>query len=171
MARMEIFEWGPLLRLWSEEWLEARAAEDPEEFQDLDEDLVQNRWLGFAPADPARLAALDERVRGLGIEVPLPPSLRAFLETTDGWRHAGGFVYLLAGAEGIGSYGDPHDLQPLYEEYLDEDPPEEEVLLAGDVGPGAPAFPRLGHDRRAARPGRRGRRRRVGGVCPSRVGR
>jgi hypothetical protein len=134
MARMEIFEWGPLLKRWSEEWLEALAANEPEEFQELDEDIVRGRWLGFGPADPARMAALEERVRGLGIKVPLPPSLRSFLETTDGWRHAGGFVYLLAGAEGIASYGDPYDLQPMYEGYLDEDPAEEEVLLAGMWG-------------------------------------
>ncbi|MEU1403173.1 hypothetical protein ABZ471_12555 [Streptomyces sp. NPDC005728] len=60
--------------------------------------------------------------------------MRSFLETTDGWRHAGGFVCLLAGAEHIGPYGDPYDQQSMYEEYLDEDPPAEEVLLAGMRG-------------------------------------
>ncbi|WP_066927574.1 SMI1/KNR4 family protein [Streptomyces sp. NBRC 110611] len=131
---MEIDEWGPLLTRWSAEWLEARTAQGPEEFQEPDEDIVRNRWLGFAPADPVRMAALEERVRGLGIAVPLPPSLRSFLETTDGWRYAGEFVYLLAGAESIAPYGDPYDLQPLYEEDLDEEPDDEEVLLAGMWG-------------------------------------
>ncbi|WP_030542865.1 DUF6461 domain-containing protein [Streptomyces albus] len=127
-------EWGPLLKRWSEEWLEARAAEDPEEFQELDEEIVRNRWLGFAPAGPARMAALEERVRALGIAAPLPPSLCSFLETSDGWRHAGGFVHLLAGAEDIAPYGDPYDLRPMYEENLGEDPAEEEVVLAGMWG-------------------------------------
>ncbi|MER6349167.1 SMI1/KNR4 family protein [Streptomyces sp. NPDC001595] len=131
---MKTFEWGPLLKRWSEEWLEALEAQEPEEFAELDEEIVRNRWLGFAPASPARLAALDERIRGLGIEVPLPPSLRSFLATTDGWRHAGGFVYLLAGAEGIAPYGDPYDLQSIYEEHLAEDPTEEEALRAGMWG-------------------------------------
>ncbi|MEU6669127.1 SMI1/KNR4 family protein [Streptomyces sp. NPDC046727] len=127
-------EWGPLLKRWSEEWLQALAAKEPEEFEELDEDVVRERWLGFAPADPTRIAALEERIRGLGIEVPLPPSLRSFLETTDGWRHAGGFVYLLAGAERIESYGDPYELQKLYEENLHENPAEEETLRAGMWG-------------------------------------
>ncbi|MFJ9850259.1 SMI1/KNR4 family protein [Streptomyces sp. NPDC101150] len=131
---MEIFGWGPLLKRWSEEWLEALAAAEPGEFQELDEDMVRDRWLGFARADPARIAALEERLQALGIGVPLPPSLRSFLETTDGWRHAGGFVYLLAGAEDIGPYGDPYDLQPMYEEHLDGAATEQEVLLAGMWG-------------------------------------
>lgn len=134
MARMEIFEWGPLLKRWSEEWLEGLAAEEPEEFEELDEEIVRGRWLGFGPADPAAMAALEERVRGLGTAVPLPPSLRSFLETTDGWRHAGGFVYLLAGADRIAPYGDPYGRQAMYEEYLDQDPTEEEVLRAGMWG-------------------------------------
>ncbi|MFD7439615.1 SMI1/KNR4 family protein [Streptomyces sp. NPDC059861] len=131
---MKIFEWGPLLERWSEEWLEALAAEEPEEFEELEEDIVRERWLGFAPAGPSGITALEERVRRLGIAAPLPPSLRAFLETTNGWRHAGGFVYLLAGAESIDSYGDPYDLQRLHEENLDADPSAEEVRLAGMWG-------------------------------------
>ncbi|WP_406337317.1 hypothetical protein [Streptomyces sp. NBC_00649] len=63
---MEIFEWGPLLRRWSEEWLEGLAAEEPEEFEELDEEIVRGRWLGFGPADPARMTALEERVRARG---------------------------------------------------------------------------------------------------------
>lgn len=134
MACMEIFEWGPLLRRWSEEWLDALAASEPEEFDELDEDIARERWLGFAPADPARLADLEERVRGLGIEVPLPPSLRSFLETTDGWRFAGGFVYLLAGAEDITPYGDPYDLQKMYEKHQDEHATEQQLLETGMWG-------------------------------------
>ncbi|MEV7194191.1 SMI1/KNR4 family protein [Streptomyces sp. NPDC093510] len=131
---MEIFEWGPLLKRWSEEWLDALAASEPEEFEELDEDILRERWLGFGPVDPVQMAALEERVRGLGITVPLPPSLRSFLETTDGWRFAGGSVYLLAGAEGIRPYGDPYELGKMYEEHQGENPTEEEVLQAGMWG-------------------------------------
>ncbi|MEU6990085.1 SMI1/KNR4 family protein [Streptomyces sp. NPDC046465] len=131
---MEIFEWGPLLRRWSEEWLDGQAAEDPEEFEELDQDMVRDRWLGFAPATPAQIGALEERIQGLGIEIPLPPSLRSFLETSDGWRHAGGFVYLLAGTETIAPYGDPYGLRRLYEQNLGDDSAESEVLQAGMWG-------------------------------------
>ncbi|MFJ2770962.1 SMI1/KNR4 family protein [Streptomyces sp. NPDC087300] len=128
---MTIFEWGPLLKRWSEEWLEALAAEDPEEFDELDEDMVRDRWLGFAPADPADIAALEERLGQEGTPEPLPPSLRSFLQTSDGWRHAGGFVYLLAGAGDIGRYGDPYDFGRSYEAALGAEPTEEEVRRAG----------------------------------------
>ncbi|MET8684911.1 SMI1/KNR4 family protein [Streptomyces sp. NPDC004732] len=131
---MEIFEWGPLLRRWSEEWLDALAASEPEEFEELDEDVLRDRWLGFGPAGPARIAALEERLRGLGVEAPLPPSLRSFLETTDGWRYAGGSVELLAGADGIASYGDPYGLQDVFEGNLGDNPAEREVLQAGMWG-------------------------------------
>ncbi|MFD0395789.1 hypothetical protein ACFQ3Z_42030 [Streptomyces nogalater] len=130
MARMGNDEWGPLLKRWSEEWLEALAAQEPEEYEELDEDIVRDRWLGFAPA-PDRITALEERVSALGIQAPLPPSLRSFLETTDGWRNAGDFVYLLAGADGIRPYGDPYGLRPIYEGSLGEHPAEREILLAG----------------------------------------
>ncbi|MFE0176003.1 SMI1/KNR4 family protein [Streptomyces sp. NPDC059002] len=128
---MEIFEWGPLLKRWSEEWLDA---EDPEEFEELDEEMVRSRWLGFAPAGQGRIVALEERIRRLGVTAPLPPSLRSFLEATDGWRHAGGFVYVLAGAQDIGPYGDPYDLKRLYEEDLAENSSDEDVRRAGMWG-------------------------------------
>ncbi|MFD6956067.1 SMI1/KNR4 family protein [Streptomyces venezuelae] len=131
---MEIFEWGPWLGRWSGEWLDALAASEPEEFEELDADVVRNRWLGFGPAGPERMAALEERVRGWGIEAPLPPSLRSFLEVTDGWRYAGGSVYLLAGAEDIVPYGDPSDLQKVYEQNLGENAGEHEVRQAGMWG-------------------------------------
>ncbi|MFK4071720.1 SMI1/KNR4 family protein [Streptomyces sp. NPDC029674] len=131
---MEIFEWGPLLKRWSEECLVALAAGEAEEFEELDEDILQERWLGFGPADPVRIADLEERVRGLGITVPLPPSLRSFLETTDGWRFLSGSVHLLAGAEGISRYGDPYELRKMYERHYGETATEQQVLEAGMWG-------------------------------------
>ncbi|MEV0532912.1 SMI1/KNR4 family protein [Kitasatospora sp. NPDC050463] len=89
----ETFEWRPFLTRWSEEWAGARddsAASRPE-----DEAARRAGWLGFEPATAERLAAAERR---LGRR--LPPSYRAFLEVTDGWRHAGGSVYRLAGTEG-----------------------------------------------------------------------
>ncbi|MFJ2773897.1 SMI1/KNR4 family protein [Streptomyces sp. NPDC087300] len=128
---MDNVAWGPFLKRWSEEWVEAGTAEG---FAEADEESVRERWLGFGPADPARLADLEGRLAEWGIAAPLPPSLRAFLRTTDGWRHAGGFVQLLAGAAGIEPYGDPFDLRDVYEEELTEDSAAEEVLLAGMWG-------------------------------------
>ncbi|MER7350890.1 SMI1/KNR4 family protein [Streptomyces aurantiacus] len=114
------FGWREFLTRWSEEWAGAR---DPgEEGLDGDEEALRARWLGFAPATPERIAALEER---LGRR--LPPSYRSFLEVTDGWRHAGGFVYLLGGTEHVRWHRDEAGLGEMFREYLDEDASPEEI--------------------------------------------
>lgn len=86
---MKIHEWEAFLRTWSAERDAARRAEDPA--------LPPLGWLGFDPAPPERIAALEAR-----LGAALPPSYRSFLEVTDGWRWAGEFVELLASAAGVG---------------------------------------------------------------------
>ncbi|MER5786589.1 SMI1/KNR4 family protein [Streptomyces mobaraensis] len=86
---MDREQWRPFLKRWSEEWI---AGHDPEQDGPLDEAVVRDGWLGFAPASEADVAAAEAR---LGRR--LPPSLREFLLVTDGWRDAGPFVYRLAG--------------------------------------------------------------------------
>jgi hypothetical protein len=53
----------------------------------LDDRQLAARWLGYAPASEADLAATEER---LGVR--LPPSLRGFLLTTDGWSRPADWV-------------------------------------------------------------------------------
>lgn len=86
---MKIHEWEPFLRTWSAERDAARRAEESSQ--------PPLGWLGFDPATPEGIAALEGR-----LGAPLPPSYRAFLEVTDGWRWAGEFVELLAPAAGVG---------------------------------------------------------------------
>jgi hypothetical protein len=76
------------LEQWSREWV---VAHDPQRDRPMD-DQVRGGWLGFAPASPADIAAAEQRLGR-----PLPPSLRSFLLITDGWKHAGNFIYRLAG--------------------------------------------------------------------------
>lgn len=82
-------EWAPFLERWSGEWVDGH---DPESDAPLAPEVAKDRWLGFAPAAEADIAAAEAR---LGRR--LPPSLREFLQVTDGWRDAGCFVYRLAG--------------------------------------------------------------------------
>lgn len=91
---MDREEWRPFLKRWSEEWI---SAHDPDRDGSLDPDVVRGGWLGFAPAASADVAALERR-----LALTLPPSLRAFLEVTDGWRDAGLFIYRLGGTSEIG---------------------------------------------------------------------
>ncbi len=93
--------WRPFLERWSREWI---GAHDPGRDRPLDPAVVRDGWLGFAPADPAAVAAAEDR---LGRR--LPPSLREFLLVTDGWRDAGSFVYRLAGAADLAWLKDTDD--------------------------------------------------------------
>ncbi|WP_371656293.1 MULTISPECIES: SMI1/KNR4 family protein [unclassified Streptomyces] len=121
---MRRYEWRPFLERWSAEW--ADVYDEDLDARDGDRDAHAARWLGFEPADEERLAALERRTGH-----PLPPSLRSFLQVTDGWRYAGHFVYLLAGTEHIDWCGDPHGLGEIWLEDLDEDADDEEVREAG----------------------------------------
>ncbi|MFJ1806773.1 MULTISPECIES: SMI1/KNR4 family protein [unclassified Streptomyces] len=117
----ESFNWHDLLGRWQEEWV-PRADED--EGGDGGRKVVS---LGRAGADEAAIVAAEER---LGRR--LPPSYREFLAVSDGWnvdQMAG--VYQLGGVADIDWFQDPHDMPPLYEEALDDNPREEDVLLAG----------------------------------------
>ncbi|WP_405529838.1 SMI1/KNR4 family protein [Streptomyces canus] len=117
------FDWRSFLARWSEEWADAAGSED---LSEADEEARRERWLGFAPASQERIAALEER-----LVHRLPPSYRAFLEVSDGWRHAGGFVWLLGGTEQARWHEDAIGMAEVYREDLDENPAEEQVLLAG----------------------------------------
>ncbi|MFD3454106.1 SMI1/KNR4 family protein [Streptomyces sp. NPDC058691] len=119
-----IFDWRSFLVRWSEEWSDAQ---EPDGSLSEDDALaVRDRWLGFAPADTERIALAEER---LGRR--LPPSYRAFLEVSDGWRHAGGFVWLLAGTEAARWHQDTAGLTEIWREAYGPDPSPEAVMETG----------------------------------------
>jgi hypothetical protein len=105
--------WRPFLKRWSEEWI---ASQEPGEDEPLDEAVVRDGWLGFAPASAAEIETAEARLGR-----PLPPSLREFLLVSNGWRDAGEFIYRMAGTAELGwlrdlddglwldSYGDAYD--------------------------------------------------------------
>src|SRR5579885_3172062 len=70
---LTVEEWRPFLEKWSAEWLST-----DEEFP---ESVRRRAWLGADAATPKQIARLERR---LGFA--LPPSYRAFLLTTNGWR-------------------------------------------------------------------------------------
>ncbi|MER8004170.1 SMI1/KNR4 family protein [Streptomyces sp. NPDC094149] len=119
-------DWRSFLRRWSEEWADAQDPETPEGIHAPDEEPRRTRWLGFPPASEERIKALEER---LGLR--LPPSYRTFLAVSDGWRHAGDFVWLLAGSDRIRPHEDAAGLSAYFPGELDDDPTREETLLAG----------------------------------------
>ncbi|MGW4874007.1 SMI1/KNR4 family protein [Streptomyces chartreusis] len=119
MTDTTAFDWRSFLVRWSGEW--ADSLPDDEAQSEDDEAARQARWLGFPAASEERITAMEER---LGRR--MPPSYREFLKASDGWRHAGGFVWLLAGTADARWHDNESGLADLFEEYLDEDAGPEE---------------------------------------------
>ncbi|AXE84221.1 SMI1/KNR4 family protein [Streptomyces sp. Go-475] len=119
MTDTTAFDWRSFLLKWSGEWADSLPDDDTRSADD--EAARQARWLGFPPASEERIAAMEER---LGRR--MPPSYREFLKVSDGWRHAGGFVWLLSGTEDARWHDNESGLADLTEEYLDEDAGPEE---------------------------------------------
>ncbi|MGW6712594.1 SMI1/KNR4 family protein [Streptomyces globisporus] len=120
MTEATPFTWEPFLRDWSGEWSDSLSDDGTHARED--ETARRDRWLGFPAAAEDRIAALEER---LGRR--MPPSYREFLAVSDGWRHAGGFITLLAGTGEARWHNDASGLAAMFEEYLDEDPTPEEL--------------------------------------------
>ena len=79
---MTEYNWPEFLRGWSQELLASPAI-----LRTLPAEVRAAGWLGFPGATAAELAAAEAR---LGIT--LPPSYRAFLATSNGWRATGPFI-------------------------------------------------------------------------------
>ncbi|MGW0767080.1 SMI1/KNR4 family protein [Streptomyces sp. NPDC002676] len=119
MTDTTAFDWRSFLLRWSGEW--ADSLPDGDTQGEDDEAARRARWLGFPPASEERIAAMEER-----LDRRMPPSYREFLKVSDGWRHAGGFVWLLAGTEDARWHNDESGLADMFEEFLDEDAGPEE---------------------------------------------
>jgi HEAT repeat protein len=72
-------QWREFLQRWSDDWL---ATDEP-----FPAAVRRSRWLGFKPATEDQTDKLERR---LGYR--LPPSYRAFLLTTNGWRRTAWMV-------------------------------------------------------------------------------
>ncbi|MFE7611545.1 SMI1/KNR4 family protein [Streptomyces celluloflavus] len=114
MTNATPYDWRPFLLRWSDEWSDSLP--DDESRSAEDEAARRDRWLGFLPASEERIAAMEER---LGRR--MPPSYREFLKVSDGWRHAGGFVWLLAGSTDARWHNNESELAEIFEEHLDDD--------------------------------------------------
>ncbi|WP_339127918.1 SMI1/KNR4 family protein [Streptomyces sp. f51] len=119
MSESMAFDWRSFLLRWSEEW--ADSLPEDEVLGEDEQGARQARWLGLPPAPEERIAAMEER---LGRR--MPSSYREFLSVSDGWRHAGGFVWLLAGTRDASWHEDASGLGASFEEYLEEDAGPEE---------------------------------------------
>lgn len=123
-AEDDDFDWRKFLTRWSSEWADAT---DPVKARERGlGEAQERRWLGFAPAEPVAVAALEARSGR-----PLPPSFLAFLEVSDGWRETSSSVWLMARTELTQIHGDPAGLAAIWAE--DADPEDEEALREAKV--------------------------------------
>jgi hypothetical protein len=77
-------QWRPYLREFSDAFFARATGNDR---WGLDDQQIAARWLGYDPASEQDLGAAEKR---LGVR--LPPSLRGFLLTTDGWSRPADWV-------------------------------------------------------------------------------
>ncbi|WP_189979308.1 SMI1/KNR4 family protein [Streptomyces capoamus] len=123
----DIDYWRTFLTRWSHEWADAQDPDAPEDERLAGhEEVLRTRWLGLPPAPEERILALEGR---LGHR--LPPSYRSFLRVSDGWRHAGGFVWLLAGTAQVRWHQDAAGLSEWYPGEPDDEPGAEHAVPAG----------------------------------------
>jgi hypothetical protein len=94
---MADFSWKNLLQQWNDRLL---ASSDTGE---LPADVRTSKWLGFPKATDAQIVTAEQR---LGI--PLPPSYRAFLKVSNGWRRLTQAIDCVWGTEEIRWFKQDH---------------------------------------------------------------
>ena len=89
---MSIFDWEGFLKQWSQDLLSSETGIA----QQLPEEVRDSGWLGYPGATEAQILQAEER---LGTR--LPPSYRAFIKVTNGWRQTTPFIDKLWSIEKI----------------------------------------------------------------------
>ncbi|WP_157963553.1 SMI1/KNR4 family protein [Actinocorallia populi] len=104
-------DWRSFLSRWSQERIDEH---DVRQHKPLDPEAVRGRWLGFPAATDIEIEQAEARIGRA-----LPPSYRAFLQTTNGWASEEFPVFRLRSVEEIGWL---RELEPLWTEpWTDED--------------------------------------------------
>lgn len=94
-----MFNWRGFLGDWNDEIRQSRSLADRlRRRPDVDlAEAVATGWLGYPGATAEQIACAEAR-----LGTALPPSYRAFLMASNGWRHAGAFVHKLWSSTEIG---------------------------------------------------------------------
>ncbi|WP_416666372.1 SMI1/KNR4 family protein [Egbenema bharatensis] len=96
---MSSFDWERFLRRWSQEILETLDYAQ----EQLPPEVIERGWLGYPGATEAQIAQAEVR-----LGTTLPPSYRAFLKVTNGWRQTTPFIHHLWSVEEILWFADRH---------------------------------------------------------------
>lgn len=80
---MSSFDWESFLKRWSQEILESIGSDR----EKLPPEVIESQWLGYPGATEEEIAQAEAR-----LDTKLPPSYRAFLKVTNGWRQTTPFI-------------------------------------------------------------------------------
>jgi hypothetical protein len=97
---MSFFDWETFLRQWSQVALESM---NDEQRAQLPQSVIESGWLGYPGATEEQIAQAEARLR-----VKFPPSYRAFLNVTNGWRQTTPFIRRLWSVEAIERFPSRH---------------------------------------------------------------
>ena len=89
---MSTFDWESFLKRWSQEIIGAIAPSQDK----LPSSVIKSGWLGYAGATEQQIAEAEAR-----LNTTLPPSYRAFLKVTNGWRQTTPFINKVWSAQKI----------------------------------------------------------------------
>lgn len=134
---MTRFNWQDLMTAWNQDLLA-----DADIQADLPPEVLAAGWLGYPGATEEQIQQLEER-----LGTPLPPSYRAFLQFTNGWRATGHFIPALWSTEEVEWFAvrnqETIDVWLEGERYDGREPdpvPDEEYLAYGAEGAGEDTF-------------------------------
>jgi len=91
VEEMGAFDWRGFLEQWSKELLR-----DPGVVAGLPDDVIASGWLGYPSATEEQIVEVEDH-----LGVTFPPSYRAFLRVSNGWRRLTPFIDRLWSTEDI----------------------------------------------------------------------
>jgi hypothetical protein len=90
-ARHKSFNWHRFLKKWSQDFIN-----NYENSSQLPAEVLDSGWLGFSGATEEQIHRVEAR-----LQTSLPPSYRAFLKVSNGWRQTTPFIYRIWSVEEI----------------------------------------------------------------------
>jgi SMI1 / KNR4 family (SUKH-1) len=90
-TRLKPFDWKVFLEQWSREFIASAN-----NLHQISAEVIESGWLGYPGATEAQIIQAEAR-----LQTKLPPSYRAFLKVSNGWRQLTPFIYRIWAVEDI----------------------------------------------------------------------
>ena len=97
---MSVFDWQTFLKDWNRAILTLSEVEH----YNLPKQVIESGWLGFGAASEEQIRQAEAK-----LDTRLPPSYRAFLRVSNGWRNTGTFIDHILPVEQIYWFRDAKD--------------------------------------------------------------